>query len=124
MIRKPLRWIGSSRNDLRNFPEEARRNIGYALHFAQVGTKHPSAKPLKGYGGAGVLEVIADVAGNTYRTVYTVQFAEAVYVLHAFEKKSKSGIKTPKKALDLIRDRLSRAKEEQLRHTREADDES
>ena len=112
MAMKALKWIGRSREDLRRFPEEARRSIGYALQFAQEGTKHPAAKPLQGFGGAGVLEIVEDHAGDTYRAVYTVCFEKAVYVLHAFKKKSKSGSKTPKKEIDLIRDRLHRAEEE------------
>src|SRR5437016_4598293 len=82
---KGLRWIGRSREDVRQVPDEARRNIGYALHFAQAGTKHPSAKPLQGL-GAGVLEIVEDHEGSTYRAVYTVRFTEAVYVLHVFKK--------------------------------------
>lgn len=105
-ILKSLRWIGRSREDLRKFPEEARRNIGYALQFAQAGTKHPSAKPLHGFGGAGVLEIVENFAGDAFRVVYTVRFVEAVYVLHAFKKKSKSRIKTPYKEINLIRKRL------------------
>ncbi len=108
---KPLKWIGRSLDDLRKFPSEARRNIGYALHFAQTGTKHPTAKPLKGFSGAGVVEIVEDHDGDAYRAVYSVRFAEAVYVLHAFKKKSKSGIKTPRKEIDLIRERLHRAEE-------------
>ena len=106
---KPLLWVGSSRHDLREFPEAVKDTMGYALHLAQTGTKHPQAKPVKGFGGAGVLEIVEDHAGDTYRAVYTVRFAGAVYVLHAFQKKSKRGIKTPKKDLDLVRDRLRRA---------------
>ena len=111
-VLRPLRWVGRSLEDLRGFPAEVRRAIGYALHFAQAGAKHPSAKPLKGFGNAGVIEAIEDHAGDTYRAVYTVRFAEAVYVLHAFQKKSRSGIKTPKKETKLIRSRLRRAEEE------------
>lgn len=110
---KTLRWVGRSLEDLRRFPAAVRRDIGYALQFAQVGTKHPSAKPLHDFGGgAGVLEVVEDHDGNTYRAVYTVRFANAVYVLHAFQKKSKSGIKTPKKEIELIRARLKLAEED------------
>src|SRR5260370_41581294 len=109
---KPIRWIGSSLDDLREGPREPRRKIGYALHFAQRGDKHPSAKPLKGFGGAGVLEIVQDNDGNTYRAVYTVKFAGVVYVLHAFQKKSKKGIKTPKHELDLIKKRLQWAQED------------
>jgi phage-related protein len=88
------------------------RQIGYALYFAQIGDKHPSAKPLKGFGSAGVLEVIEDHDGDTYRAVYTVKFSGAVYVLHAFQKKSKSGIKTPQQTIALIKERLKLAEED------------
>jgi phage-related protein len=83
--------------------------FGFALHLAQTGKKHDQAKPLKGFGGAGVLEVVEDHMGDTYRAVYTVKIADAVYVLHCFQKKSKSGIETPKHEMDLIRDRLKAA---------------
>ena len=106
---KPIFWIAGSRDDLRRFPDEARRDIGFALSFAQRAEKHPSAKPLKGYKGAGVLEIVEDHRGDTYRAVYTVRFAEVVYVLHVFMKKSTSGIKTPKHELDLIEKRLKAA---------------
>ena len=81
-------------------------HAGYALHLAQAGDKHEDAKPLKGFGGAGVLEVVSDHAGDTYRAVYTVKFALAIYVLHAFQKKSKTGIKTPAPDMELIERRL------------------
>lgn len=109
---KPIRWVGSSREDLCRFPADVRRGIGYALYFAQMGDKHPSAKPLRGFGGAGVLEIVEDDDGDTYRAVYTVRFADVVYVLHAFKKKSKTGVKTPKQSMDLIRERLKRAEED------------
>lgn len=109
---KPLRWVGSSKEDLCAFPRNVRRSMGYALHFAQAGDKHPSAKPLKGFRGAGVLEVVEDHDGNTYRAVYTVRLAGAVYVLHAFQKKSKKGAATPKRELDLIRKRLKLAEQD------------
>jgi len=83
--------------------------FGFALHLAQTGKKHDQAKPLKGFGGAGVLEVVEDHMGDTYRAVYTVKIADAVYVLHCFQKKSKSGIETPKHEMNLIRDRLKAA---------------
>ncbi len=86
---KPLFWVGTTREDLREFPDEVRRAIGHALYLAQMGGKHLDSKPLKGFGGAGVLEVVDDFDGDTYRTVYTVKMADAVYVLHAFQKKSK-----------------------------------
>lgn len=109
---KPVRWIGSSKEDLSAFPSEVKTRVGGALWEAQVGGKAPFAKPLKGYGDAGVLEVVDDFDGDTYRAVYTVKFANAVYVLHAFQKKSKHGAATPKPDLDLIDRRLKRANEE------------
>lgn len=109
---KPVHWIGSSREDLRSFPSEVKRDIGFALATAQNGGKHPSAKPLQGFGGASVLEIVENHDGDTYRAVYTVRFAEAIYVLHTFKKKSKRGIKTPKQELDLIEARLKRAQED------------
>ena len=110
--RKPLFWVGSSRKDLRGFPEDVKDAMGHALHVAQLGEKHRDAKPLVGFGGAGVLEVVEEFAGDTYRAVYAVKFADAIYVLHAFQKKSKRGMKTPTKDLELIRRRLARAEEE------------
>lgn len=109
---KQVRWVGSSLDDLRRLPREVRRDIGFALDAAQNGEKHPSAKPLCGFNGAGVLEVVEDYLGNTFRAVYTVKFPGAVYVLHVFQKKSKSGIKTPKQDMTLIRPRLALAKED------------
>lgn len=106
---KPLRWVGPSRRELLEFPEEVRRVMGYALYLAQIGGKHPDAKPLKGHKGAGVLEVVEDFDTDTYRTVYTVRFRNAVYILHAFQKKSTKGIETPKHTLDLIEERLRHA---------------
>lgn len=109
---KPVFWIGSAKADLSAFPEEVKDSIGFALYVAQQGGKHASVKPLRGFGGAGVLEVVEDHDGDTYRAVYTVKFAGRVYVLHSFQKKSKSGIATPKAELDLIKARLKRAEEE------------
>jgi phage-related protein len=109
---KPVRWVGSSKEDLREFPEEVRRRVGGALWDAQLGGKAPYAKPLRGFGGAGVLEIVDDFDGDTYRAVYTVRFAAAVYVLHAFQKKSRRGIATPKGEMALIERRLRRAKED------------
>lgn len=106
---KPVRWVGSSKADLSAFPEDVRRRVGGALWEAQTGRKAPYAKPLKGFGGAGVLEIVDDFDGDTFRAVYTVRFAKVVYVLHAFQKKSKSGIATPKAEIDLIRQRLATA---------------
>jgi phage-related protein len=90
---KRLDFIGSSRDDLRGFPDEVRQEVGHALHEVQMGIKPTEAKPLKGFGGAGVLEIIENYFGDTYRAVYTVKFAKAVYVLHCFQKKSKRGLK-------------------------------
>jgi len=109
---KPLRFIGNSYSSLKAFPKEVREEVGYALWEAQLGEKAETAKPLKGFGGAGVLEVVEDFDGSTYRAVYTVKFTTAVYVLHTFQKKSKRGIATPKKEIDLIRSRLKLAEED------------
>jgi phage-related protein len=108
---KPLRWVSSAREDLKEFPAPVRQVMGTALYLAQTGGKHISAKPLKGIvKGAGVLEVVDDHDTNTYRTIYTVRFAGAVYVLHAFQKKSRKGIKTPVHEIDLIRARYEEAR--------------
>ena len=106
---KPLHWIASTLADLRTFPRAVQRSIGVALRTAQLGRKHESAKPMKGFKGAGVLEVVEDHDGNTYRAVYTVRFANNVYVLHVFQKKSKRGIQTPRHVIELIRARLRKA---------------
>jgi phage-related protein len=112
---KPVVWIGSTRADLAAFPDDVKDAIGYALYVVQLGGKHADAKPLHGFGGAAILEIIEDHAGDTYRAVYTVRFAGRIYVLHAFQKKSKTGIKTPKHEIELIRSRLKRAEEEHAR---------
>ena len=114
---KRIVWVGPSREELQAFPKGVRIAIGFALYRAQQGARHPSAKPLRGFGGAGVLEIVEDDDGNTYRAVYTVTFPEAVYLLCAFQKKSTSGIATPRRQLDLIRQRLRLAREI---HEREA----
>jgi phage-related protein len=101
-----------SKEDLTDFPGEVRRRVGGALWEAQIGRKAPYAKPLKGFGDAGVLEIVDDFDGDTFRAVYTVRFAAAVYVLHAFQKKAKRGIATPKAELDMIDQRLRRARED------------
>lgn len=106
---KPLAWIGSSRKDIKAMPEDVQDTFGYALFLAQSGKKHDDAKPLKGFGSAGVLEVVEDWHGNTYRAVYTVKLAGAVYVLHCFQKKSVQGIATPKPDMEMIRERLRAA---------------
>ncbi len=108
-IIKELEWIASSLRDMKALPRPVQRVFGYALHAAQMGERPPDAKPLKGFGGMGVLELMEDYGGDTYRAVYTVRFATKVYVLHVFQKKAKHGIATPKQEMDLIRDRLKRA---------------
>jgi phage-related protein len=112
---KPLFWVGRSYEDLLECPGEVRRTFGFALGLAQHGGKFADAKPLKGFGGAGVLEVVEDWQGDTYRCVYTVKFARAVYVLHTFQKKSKTGMKTPKQAIELVKARLKMAEEHYTR---------
>jgi phage-related protein len=109
---RPLAFMGSSRRDLTAFPDATRQDVGYALYLAQRGRRAPSAKVLKGFGGGGVVEIVEDHDGDTYRCVYTVRLERAVYVLHAFKKKSKHGIATPKHDLDLIRSRLREAEEQ------------
>jgi phage-related protein len=103
---KPCYFVGSSKKAISAMPKDVRAGFGTAIFMAQTGTQAPHVKALKGFGGRGVLEVIEDHEGNTYRAVYTVKFVTAVYVLHAFQKKSKSGIATPKHVLDMIADRL------------------
>lgn len=115
---KPVRWVGSSKEDLSGFPVDVRQQVGGALWEAQIGRKAPYAKPFKGFGDAGVLEIVDDFDGDTFRAVYTVRFSKAVYVLHAFQKKSKHGVATPKAELDLIDQRLKRAKEDYEQWTR------
>tara|TARA_B100001123_G_scaffold382018_2_gene452857 strand:- start:4487 stop:4858 length:372 start_codon:yes stop_codon:yes gene_type:complete len=112
MPEKDLAWIGSSLDDLKAFPEAVRQDVGYALHLVQHGEKPVSAKPLKGFKGAGVLELVERHDGDTYRAVYTVKLAGRVYVLHAFQKKSKKGIATPKPEIDKIKQRLAVAEQE------------
>jgi phage-related protein len=102
-------WIGSSRKDLRGFPEPVQDHMGYALYLAQRGGKHRGAKPLTGFSGAGVVEIINDYRGDTFRAVYTLRYQGAVYVLHAFQKKSKSGRETPRRDKELIAQRLREA---------------
>ena len=109
---KELRWIASARKDLAKLPDDVKRVMGFALWLAQQGEKHPDAKPLKGFGGGAVLEVVEDHDGDTYRAVYTVRFRDAVYLLHAFQKKSKRGSRTPKADIDLIRARLKLAEDD------------
>jgi phage-related protein len=106
---KPLYWVGSALDDLRALPAEVKDVFGFALHLAQWGDRHPDAKPLKGFKGASVLEVVEDYDGDTFRAVYTVRFREAVFVLHVFQKKSRQGIKTPKPDMALVKQRLKLA---------------
>jgi len=111
---KTVEWVGSSYKDFVAFPDLVQDTMGYALYMAQTGRTHAAAKPLKGFGGAGVLEIIEDDRDGTYRTVYTVKFESAVYVLHAFQKKSKRGIQTPREELELVRRRLRVAEQDAL----------
>lgn len=115
---KPLAWVGSSKKDLMSLSLEVRKFFGHALDFAQHGEQHDATKVLKGFGGAGVLEIVDDDQGGTYRVVYTVKFIEAVFVLHVFQKKSKRGIATPKPDMDIIRERLKVAERiaKEMRH--------
>jgi phage-related protein len=112
MAEEPLKrvvWMGSSLDDLRKLSGDVQDGIGFALYHAQRGERHPDTKMMKGF-GPGVLEIIEDDSGGTYRAVYTIRFAKAVYVLHVFQKKSKKGIKTPKRDVDLIDKRLQAAR--------------
>lgn len=109
--RKSLLWVCSSTKDLKQMPADVQDVFGHALDLAERGLKHPEVKPLKGFGGAGVLEVVEDFDTNTYRAVYTVRFDNAVYVLHCFQKKSTSGVKTAQRDIELIRIRLQAAQE-------------
>jgi len=108
---KPIEWVGTSLKDMRAMPDEVKRFFGVALFAAQVGGKHPEAKPMKGFTGSGVLEVVEDYNTDTYRAVYTVRYVDAVYVLHVFQKKSKKGIATPQEEIDKIKKRLSAVEE-------------
>jgi len=108
---KPVTWVGTSLKDLREFPAPVQDVMGYALYLAQGGGKHPDAKVLSGFGGAGVLEAIKDYRGDTFRAVYTLKYAGTVYVLHAFQKKSKTGRATPRRDMELIKQRLREAEQ-------------
>lgn len=110
-VLKPVVWVGSAREDLRAFPGPVQDHMGYALYVAQMGGKHHSAKVLTRFGGAGVLEVVKDFRGDTFRAVYTLRYAGAVYVLHAFQKKSKSGRQTPQRDIEMIKRRIRDAEE-------------
>ncbi len=111
---KPCLFVGPSRRELKSFPDEVRGRIGHALHQAQSGDEPDSSKSLRGFGGRSVLEIVADFDGNTFRAVYTVRFNDAIYVLHAFQKKSKRGITTPKQTIELIKSRLRDAESDYL----------
>ncbi|TVP60363.1 MAG: addiction module toxin RelE [Nodularia sp. (in: Bacteria)] len=115
---KPIEWVGNALEDLKEFPEEVQQVVGYALYLAQCGEKHFSVKPLRGFKGAGVLEVVEDFDGDTYRAIYTVKLSGVIYVLHSFQKKSKQGIATPKQDIELILARLKRAKAHHLENYR------
>ena len=110
--RKPVKWVSSAKRDLDAMQEEVKDVFGHAIDLAQAGGKHQDAKALTGFGSAGVLEVVEDTQGDTYRAVYTVNFAGWIYVLHCFQKKSKSGVSTPKPDMDLINSRLKIAKQD------------
>jgi phage-related protein len=108
-VLKPVIWIGSSREDLREFPDPVQDHIGYALYVAQRGGKHGDAKVLRGFGSAGIVEVVEDFRGDTFRAVYTLRHGGAVYVLHCFQKKSKTGRETARRDVELIQRRLRQA---------------
>ena len=103
---KSIRWVGSSLKDLKSFPKTVQRHIGQALYAAQCDEEYPTVKALKGYGGRTVLEIVAHDGTGTYRAIYTVRFRDAIYVLHAFQKKSTKGKSTPKREIELIENRL------------------
>mgnify|MGYP001587960035 CR=1 FL=1 len=108
---KSLSFVGASKKDIQEFPDDVKDDVGYALFQVQLGEVPAGMKPLRGF-GPGVLEIIEDFRGDTYRAVYTTRFEEAVYVLHCFQKKSKHGVETPPRDLDLIKHRLKRAEED------------
>ena len=112
---RPVRWVGSARRDLRGFPRAVQRDVGQALYAAQCGEAYPSTKPLKGFSGTSVREIVAPFETDTYRAVYTVQFGSAIYVLHAFQKKAKKGRQTPKRDIALIKRRLELARQDHQR---------
>ncbi|MFZ5468214.1 MAG: type II toxin-antitoxin system RelE/ParE family toxin [Myxococcota bacterium] len=120
---REFRWVASALKDLSSLPWKVKRVMGYALRLAQQGDKHPDAKPLKGFGGGSVLEIVEDNDGDTYRAIYTVRFADAVYLLHAFQKKSKRGAKTPAEDIELVKRRLKVAEADDERRQKEKSDE-
>lgn len=109
---KPVAWVASSYRDFVAFPGQVQDTMGYALYLAQSGRMHASAKPLKGFGGGGVVEIVETDEAGSFRAIYTVRYASAVYVLHAFQKKSRRGIKTPRQEIELVRRRLKIAEED------------
>ena len=109
---KPVDWVGSTYKDFTSFPDAVQQEMGYALYLAQTGRMHVSAKALKGFGSAGVIELVEDDQHGTYRAIYTVKFDSAVYVLHAFQKKSRKGIKTPREEMEIVQRRLKLAEED------------
>lgn len=115
---KDIEWVGRSREALREFPQDVRRTMGFALREAQRGDKNERAKPLKGFGGAGVLEIVDDFDSDTYRTMYTVRFVDTVYVLHAIQKKSTHGIETPQRKMDTVRRNLARVEQVEAERTK------
>jgi phage-related protein len=121
---KSLVWIASSRRDMRAMPRKVRRSFGLALYAVQTGETPAIAKTLKGFGGAGVLELVEDDEGGTYRAVYAVRYSTAIYVLHVFQKKSKRGKATPQRDIDLIKERLKRAREIDARKVKESSNEA
>jgi len=118
---KKFKSIASALDDLKEFPEDVQDVMGYALELAQRGKKHPDAKPLRGFSGAGVLEIVDDFDGDTYRAIYTVKFEGVVYLLHSFQKKSKHGIATPKQDIELVEKRLKAAKEDYLQEIKKSE---
>jgi len=113
---RELLWISSAKKDLKAMPDEVQHTFGYALHLAQAGKKHRQAKSMQGFGSAGVLEIVEDAQGGTYRAIYALKIGDAIYVLHCFQKKSTHGISTPKPDMDLIRDRMKAAQEHAQSH--------
>jgi len=118
--RKPIKWMGSAKKDLDSMPEDVKDVFGFAIDLAQAGQKHSDAKPLRGFGSAGVLEVVETDEGGTYRAVYTVRLAHWIYVLHCFQKKSTKGIETPKADIDLIKSRLKDAEADHAAWSKQA----
>jgi phage-related protein len=118
---KCLIWVGSSKRDLLEFPKEVKSSMGYGLYLAQAGERPLHSKILKGFGSAGVIEIFESDESGTFRVVYTIKISNFVFVLHAFQKKSKQGIKTPKQEVDLIKKRLKETQEiyKELNHEKE-----